>query len=195
MLFRSKYGFSDFILATGYLNDKIDEYINVTDFGASVKTVFTGIDSNTGGRLLFLKNYIESEIFMVTYGDGLSSINLQQLLSFHLYKKKLATITAVHPPARFGFLSINNEDLVTEFREKKQTDTGWINGGFFVFNREIFNYISDLKSELEKEPLENLTKDRQLSAYRHEGFWQCMDTYRDKIYLNELCKSGVKPWL
>ena len=130
---------------------------------------------------------------MLTYGDGVSSINLKNLIKFHNSHGKIATITATRPPVRFGELNIK-KNLVTSFKEKPQASKGWINAGFFVFNQGIFNFIKNDQTMLEKEPLEKLVKKNQLKAFKHEGFWQCMDTLRDKIYLNKLLKSGKVPW-
>ena len=132
---------------------------------------------------------------MVTYGDGLADIDITKLIEFHKSHKKIATITAaVRPIARFGVLNIEG-NRVTSFKEKKQIDQGWINGGFFVFNRKIFDYIKDSKTILEKEPLEKLVSENELIAYKHKGFWQCMDNKRDKDYLQELLDSGKAPWI
>ena len=130
---------------------------------------------------------------MLTYGDGLSSQNIKKLVKFHLSHKKIGTLTAVHPPVRFGELKIN-KDKVKLFQEKPQSKTSWINGGFFVFNYDIFDFIKGDKTMLEKEPLQKLAKSDQLHAYKHSGFWQCMDTMRDKIFLNNLVKSKSIPW-
>ena len=130
---------------------------------------------------------------MFTYGDGISNINLNKLLRFHKNSKKLSTITAVHPPARFGELILKNDSVKT-FKEKPQTGEGWINGGFFVFEPKIFDYLHGDDTVLEAEPLERLAKDGQLMAYKHNGFWQCMDTLRDKISLNRIWNEGNAPW-
>ena len=160
----------------------------------NIKLVFTGNETKTGGRLLRLKKHLKNEkFFMLTYGDGLSNINIKKLLKFHLKHKKIATITATKPPVRFGELILQKE-YVTSFKEKPQASTGWINGGFFVFDNRIFNFIKNDQTMLEKEPLEKLVKIGQLKAYKHNGFWQCMDTLRDKIFLNKLYKSNKIPW-
>ena len=148
----------------------------------------------TGGRLLRLKKYLKNEeTFMLTYGDGVSSVDIKKLVKFHKKHKKIATLTAVRPPVRFGELKIDGSKI-NSFQEKPQVTHGWINGGFFVFNKEIFDFIKSDKIMLEREPMEKLAKMGQLMAYKHEGFWQCMDTLRDKIFLNKLVKSKNIPW-
>ena len=147
----------------------------------------------TGGRIKRLQKFIHDKPFMLTYGDGVADIDIQKLYEFHKDKKKIATVTAVHPAARFGQLNIEG-NFVKSFIEKPQLDSGWINGGFFVFQPEIFNYLKDDLTILERDPLENIAKIGELSAFKHEGFWQCMDTKRDKDRLEELWKSGKAPW-
>jgi glucose-1-phosphate cytidylyltransferase len=147
----------------------------------------------TGGRLYRLRDRLKGETFMLTYGDGVSNIDINSLLAFHKGHGKAATVTAVKPPARFGGMKFDGNRVV-EFKEKPQTDEGWINGGYFVFEPEVLKYISGDETVLEKEPLENLAKDGQLMAYKHEGFWQCMDTLRDKQLLEKLWESGKAPW-
>ena len=142
----------------------------------------------TGGRLKRLKKYIGKETFMMTYGDGLSNVNLKKLLKFHKKNKKLATLTAVRPPARFGALKLNGQ-YVSYFKEKSKLDEGWINGGFFVMEPEFLKFIKNDNTYLEREPLEAATKKGQLIAFRHEGFWQCMDTKRDMDRLNKILNS------
>ena len=130
----------------------------------------------------------------MTYGDGLSNINIKKLLKYHKLHKKVGTVTAVRPPARFGELSLSNKNIVKGFAEKNQINAGWINGGFFVFSNKIFDYIPKKKNMLEREPIINLTKDKELVAFKHEGFWQCMDTLRDKLLLNKIWNSGKNKW-
>ena len=169
-------------------NDIIEENwnINLTD---------TGLNTMTGGRLLRLKESLKNEeTFMLTYGDGVSNIDLTRLLEFHKSHGKIATVTAVRPPVRFGELIIN-DNKVEEFAEKPQAEKGWINGGFFVFNKEIFNYIENDSIMLEREPLEKLSKLGELMAYKHDDFWQCMDTIREKEILEGLLNSNSAPWL
>ena len=142
----------------------------------------------TGGRLKRLKKFIGKETFMMTYGDGLSNVNLNKLLKFHKKNKKLVTLTAVRPPARFGALKLKGEK-VSYFKEKSKLDEGWINGGFFVMEPEFLKFIKSDNTYLEREPLEKISKKRELTAFRHEGFWQCMDTKRDKDLLNKILNS------
>ncbi|MEO1673570.1 MAG: sugar phosphate nucleotidyltransferase, partial [Cyanobacteria bacterium J06631_2] len=149
--------------------------------------------SNTGGRIKRLIPYMGNETFMLTWGDGVSNINLHDLLKFHRSHGKLATLTAVRPPARFGHLDLNG-DRIVEFSEKPQTREGWINGAFFVLEPEVYNYIADDDTQWEKSPLERLAKDGQLMAYKHDSFWQCMDTLRDKRLLESLWAKGNAPW-
>ena len=142
----------------------------------------------TGGRLKRLKKYLHKENFFLTYGDGLSNVDIAKLLKFHNDNKKLVTLTAVRPPARFGALKLKG-NLVKYFKEKSRMDEGWINGGFFVINPKFFNYIKNDQTYLERGPLENITKIKQLAAYKHNGFWQCVDTKRDLILLNKILKN------
>ena len=153
----------------------------------------TGQEANTGGRVRRLQQWLDDGTFMLTYGDGVSDVNLQDLLSFHRAHGLVATVTAVRPPARFGGLVFDG-NLVTEFTEKPQIGEGWINGGFMVLEPEIFNYLKDDKSSLEADALERLASEHQLAAYRHEGFWQCMDTPRDKRLLESLWLAERAPW-
>ena len=190
--FYSFYGFNDFILATGYKNKVIEKYFKKNK---NVKCVFTGNSTLTGGRLLRLKKlFKKNETFMLTYGDGLTNQNLSKLLKFHLRHKKIGTLTAVKPPARFGELFLKGNRII-KFEEKPQLNNNWINGGFFVFNYEIFNLIKGDKMMLEREPLTKLAKKKELIAFKHKGFWQCMDTMRDKNVLVNLWKSKKAPWL
>ena len=147
----------------------------------------------TGGRIKRLENHLRDAPFMVTYGDGVSDIDLRKLFEFHKSHGKLATVTAVHPPARYGELLIN-EDFSTEFTEKPQTHEGWINGGFIIFEPQVLNYLSGDSSVMERDALERLADEKQLMAYRHDGFWQCMDTLRDKKFLESLWDSGNPTW-
>ena len=190
----SQFGYKDFILAAGYKAKYIKKYFENKKFGFNIKVINTGRNTLTGGRLLRLKKlFKKNDNFMLTYGDGLSSQNIKKLVKFHLSHKKIGTLTAFHPPVRFGELKIN-KDKVKLFQEKPQSKTSWINGGFFVFNYDIFDFIKGDKTMLEKEPLQKLAKSDQLHAYKHSGFWQCMDTMRDKIFLNNLVKSKSIPW-
>jgi glucose-1-phosphate cytidylyltransferase len=209
------YGFKDFVIALGYKGEIIKKCIveyrsmcgNITvnlkngeckyheDNGLdwTVELIDTGLHSLTGGRIKRLAPYLNNETFMLTWGDGVSDINLHKLLAFHRSHGKLATLTAVRPQARYGHLELD-EDVVAEFSEKPQTGEGWINGAFFVLEPGIFDYIDGDDTQWEKEPLENLAKDGQLMAYRHESFWQCMDTLREKYILEKYWNSGKAPW-
>ena len=158
-----------------------------------VHLVDTGHGTNTGGRVRRLREWLEREPFMVTYGDGVSDIDIGGLLAFHRAQGRIATVTAVRPPARYGGLVFDG-DLVRRFTEKPQAGEGWINGGFLVFEPAIFDYLEDDKSSLESNALERLAADRQLAAYRHEGFWHCMDTLRDKNLLERLWEQNQAPW-
>jgi glucose-1-phosphate cytidylyltransferase len=187
------YNYKDFILALGYKSKYIKSYYKKKKT-KNTALVYTGKDTMTGGRLLRLKKYLKNEeTFMLTYGDGVSSVDIKKLVKFHKKHKKIATLTAVRPPVRFGELKIDGSKI-NSFQEKPQVTHGWINGGFFVFNKEIFDFIKSDKIMLEREPMEKLAKMGQLMAYKHEGFWQCMDTLRDKIFLNKLVKSKNIPW-
>ena len=191
----AKHGFSDFKLATGYLSEQVENFVSENNLPGKVTVINTGQETLTGGRLLRLKSHlVNEEMFMLTYGDGLCNVDLRKLVNFHLHHGKIATVTAVRPPARFGVIKLN-ENKVEYFHEKSQTDAGWINGGYFVFNSAIFNYLKDDNSILEQQPLQKLTSEGELMAFKHEGFWQCMDTLRDKNYLDELCQQGNTPWL
>jgi glucose-1-phosphate cytidylyltransferase len=209
------YGFEDFTIALGYKGAIIKKYmvdycslnsnltvnlknglINMHGNSSpnwTVELVETGLHTNTGGRIKRLAPYLNQETFMLTWGDGVSDINLRDLLDFHRSHGKLATMTAVHPPARFGHLELNGNQII-EFSEKPQTLEGWINGAFFVLEPGIFDYIDDDDTQWEKAPLERLAKDGQLMAYKHTSFWQCMDTLRDKRLLEKLWEAGNAPW-
>ena len=184
----AKYGYKDFYIALGYKGEIIKKFFNKKFFDWNINLVETGENTMTGGRLKRLKKYIGNETFMMTYGDGLSNVNLKKLLKFHKKNKKLATLTTVRPPARFGVLKLNGQ-YVSYFKEKSKLDEGWINGGFFVMEPEFFNFIKNDNTYLEREPLEEATKTRQLSAFRHGGFWQSMDTKRDKDKLDKILNS------
>lgn len=211
------FGFKDFSLALGYKAEDIkDFFLNYytlnSDFSIDlanghltflkkpkidwhVDLVDTGLNSMTGGRLKRLESLLRPHgTFMLTYGDGLSNVNLRKLLEFHRTHGKLATVTSVRPTARFGTMSFNERGFVTSFREKQQMDEGWINGGFFIFEPGVFDYIDGDQTVLEASPLEGLARDGQLVGYQHTSFWQCMDTIRDRQYLEELWKVGNAPW-
>ena len=189
----SNYDINEFVICCGYKGEKIKEYFSNTNSAPwNVELVDTGLDTMTGGRLKRIQNHIDGT-FCATYGDGLSDIDINNLISFHREKKSVATLTAAHPPERYGILSLN-EDYVTEFREKHSGESSWVNGGFFVFEPEIFDYIHDDSTVLEKSPLEILAKENKLTAFKHNGFWYPMDTLREKNHLEKLYKSGNIPW-
>tara|TARA_Y100000766_G_scaffold163344_1_gene140427 strand:+ start:155 stop:916 length:762 start_codon:yes stop_codon:yes gene_type:complete len=212
----SKFGHKDFYLALGYKSEVIKEYffnyeilnsdfkvslnnMNITPYSKSRKNwninlINTGINSMTGGRLKRLKNYIGNETFLLTYGDAVTDLNINEVINYHKSHGKMVTITGVRPPARFGELTINQNNEVIEFNEKPNIQVGWINGGFFVIEPEFLNYISDDSSILEREPLESAAKINQLVAFLYEGFWHCIDTKRDKDNLEEIINSGKKTW-
>ena len=181
----AKYGFKDFYIALGYRGELIKKFFNKKFFDWNINLVETGENTMTGGRLKRLKKYVGKTTFMMTYGDGLSNVNLKKLLKFHKKNNKLVTLTAVRPPARFGALKLKGNS-VSYFKEKSKLDEGWINGGFFVMEPEFLKFIKNDNTYLEREPLEKVTKKKQLAAYKHEGFWQCMDTKRDKDELNRI---------
>ena len=189
----AKYGFKSFYIALGYKGEVIKKFFNKNFYDWNVTLVETGKNTMTGGRLKRLKKYIGNDTFMMTYGDGMSNVNLKKLLKFHKKNKRLVTLTAVRPPARFGALKLKGHH-VSYFKEKSKLDEGWINGGFFVMEPKFLTYIKNDKTYLEKEPLEKISKKGQLTAFKHEGYWQCMDTKRDKDQLENLFKKGA-PWL
>ncbi len=211
----SAYGFNDFIICLGYKGYIIKEYfanyfLHTADVTIDLKSnqievhnvkaepwrvtlVDTGLNTMTGGRIKRVRDFIGNETFMLTYGDGVGDINIEKLLEFHKSHGKYATLTAVQPSGRFGALDLENEK-VKAFKEKPKGDGAWINGGFFVLEPEIFDYIEGDQTIWEREPLENLAKDGQLMAYKHTGFWKPMDTLRDKRELEALWQSGDPPW-
>jgi len=184
----AKYGFKEFYIALGYKGSIIKKFFNKNFYDWKINLVETGKNTMTGGRLKRLKKYIGNETFMLTYGDGLSDINLRELLKFHKKSKKLVTITAVRPPARFGALKLKGQ-YVSYFKEKSKLDEGWINGGFFVMEPEFLKFIKNDNTYLEREPLEKMTKRKQMVAFKHKGFWQCMDTKRDKDKINKILNT------
>jgi len=213
-----RYGFNDFIICLGYKGYIIKEYFmnyflhnsDITiDLGSNklevhgsrteafkITLVETGVNTKTAGRLKQVEKYLGNEDFMLTYGDGLSDVNIKELLAFHKQQDKIATVTAIQLDARFGGLDISENSEVTSFREKTKDESKWINGGFFVLRPEVFKYLKGDMSNMmwEDEPLEKLTKDNQLAAYQHKGFWKCMDALRDKIELEALWQSGQAKW-
>ena len=183
------YGFNDFYIALGHKGNIIKKFFIKNKFpNWKIKLIKTGNKTMTGGRLKKLTKYIANDTFMLTYGDGLSDVNLNKLLNFHKKNNKLVTVTAVRPPARFGALKFNGFYIKT-FKEKSKLDEGWINGGFFVMEPEFLKYIDNNNSYLEKKPLETAAKNKQLVGFKHRGFWQCMDTKRDKDYLETIFKK------
>ena len=208
-----QYGFNEFILALGYkgtaikkyfqksnlenLNKQYNKYagIKIKSKKWDIKFCFSGLRTMTGGRLLRLKKYLNKEqSFMLTYGDGLSNVNIKKLIKFHNLHKKDATVTAVIPSPRFGGLKVKG-NLVKNFKEKPQAGEGWINGGFFVFNQKVFKYLKNDKTILERKPLESLSREKKLVAFKHKNFWQCMDTRRDQELLEKLWKKKKLKWL
>lgn len=212
----ARHGFKEFVIALGYKADLVKSYflnyhllqnslsiqldtsrVDVHGDGECEDWLLhlcdTGIDTQTGGRLRRLASQIGDETFMMTYGDGVAGIDIRALTDFHRQHGRLATVTAVRPPARFGSLVFEG-DRVASFSEKPQVGEGWINGGFFVLEPEVLDYIDDDQTIFERDPMERLAADGQLMAFRHDGFWQCMDTLRDVRLLNSLCTEGVPPW-
>ena len=211
----ARWGFDEFLVALGYRGEVIKRYfLDCYSLSGNLKIDFakgeldrqaqdleawrvhlvdTGIETMTGGRVKRLQRWLQDDTFMVTYGDGLSDVNLEDVLAFHRSHGRLATLTAVRPPARFGGLTFEG-DMVAEFTEKPQTGEGWINGGFLVFEPGVFDYLDGDQSSLESDAMERLAADGQLAAYRHDRFWQCMDTLRDKNYLERVWQQGVAPW-
>lgn len=213
------YGFNDFIVCLGYKGYMIKEYfmhyymhnsdltievgsnkvdVHYTDAESfKVTLVDTGLKTMTAGRLKRVERYIDGDDFMLTYGDGVSDLNINELVKFHKDHNKMATLTAIQPEARFGGMTILNDNLITSFKEKQKSEDHWINGGFFVLKKEVFKYLSDEdidKIMWENAPLERITADGQMMAYKHRGFWKCMDAMRDKIELQRIWESGEASW-
>jgi glucose-1-phosphate cytidylyltransferase len=216
MNYYSNFGFDDFYILTGFKHELIKNYflnflinnddvkidlsnnhikkLNKNTYNWKITVINSGLNTMTGGRLLYMKKFLdENENFLVTYGDGLSNVNLNKLIKFHKRMNTIATLTAVNPPERFGVVDIK-ENKVVSFREKPKKQGTRINGGFFVFNQSIMKYLKNEKTILEKEPLETLAKQNKLSAYQHDGFWQPMDTLRDKNILENLWKNKKALW-
>ena len=189
----SAYKIDDFVICLGYKGEKIKEYFEQFDSKLwNIQLIDTGLDTMTGGRLKRIQDKIDNT-FCLTYGDGVSDINLNDLILFHKEKRSLATLTAIHPPERFGVLNLSG-DYVKEFHEKHTGESSWINGGFFVFEPEIFDYLQNDSTVLERAPLETLAKEQKLAAFKHNGFWHPMDTLRDKKHLEDLWASEKAPW-
>jgi len=193
MQFYANYGHEDFYIALGYKGDVIKNYFNKIKNNWKINLVDTGLSTMTGGRVKRFQKLIGNETFMLTYGDGLSNININKLISFHKSHGKMVTISAVRPPARFGSLKLDGSRVLS-FKEKSQLTESWINGGFFVIEPDFFKMIENDETVLEKGPLEKVTLINQLVAFRHEGFWQCMDHKLDKDLLDEMCKKNQGPW-
>lgn len=215
MMHYSFYGFKNFVIALGYKGEVIKKYmVNYCSLESNltvdlkrgkmnihgepkhdwkVDLIDTGIRTQTGGRIKQLAPYLGNKTFMLTWGDGVSDVNLDKLLAFHRSHGRLATLSAVRPPARYGYMRFKG-DQVTEFTEKPQIGEGWINGAFFVLEPGVFDYIDSDDTVWERAPLERLARDGQLMAYRHRSFWQCMDTLREKYFLESLWESGKAPW-
>lgn len=213
----SSYGFNDFVILCGYKGYMIKSYfanyyrhmadmtVDMTNNSIEyhknhaepwkVTLIDTGIDTMTGGRIKRVQEYVGNEPFMLTYGDGVGDVDIKKLVEFHKEHGKLITMTSVLPEGRFGALDIDESLKVNSFQEKPKGDGSWINGGFFVCQPEVFNYIADDKTTFEREPLENLAKDNQLYTYKHSGFWKPMDTQRDKTQLEELIEKKTAPWI
>lgn len=194
MNYYAKFGHKDFVIALGYKAEIIQDYFGqIKNPAWSIDLVDTGLETSTGGRIKKLEKILADE-FLMTYGDGLSNVNLDLLLDHHKKFGKIATVTAVRPPARFGTITIS-DGLVTKFAEKDPQDAGWINGGFFCLNRKVCSYISNETTSFESEPLNRLAADKQLIAYEHHGWWQPMDTLRDKRTLESLWHKDEAPWI
>tara|TARA_B100000427_G_scaffold316417_1_gene311456 strand:- start:17 stop:781 length:765 start_codon:yes stop_codon:yes gene_type:complete len=207
----SSYGVKRFILALGYKGEKIKEYFyhdlelkeggevcgsKQIEEGWEIVFADTGLETLKGGRIKRIEKYIQDVTFHLTYGDGISDINIDELIDFHKSHSSLGTVTAVRPPSRFGELNIDNKNNVVGLEEKPQMGQGLINGGFFVFDKKLFSYLDDsIACDFEFGPLQEITKDRQLKAFHHSGFWQCMDNVRERDYLNELIKQNLAPWI
>ena len=189
----SHYGINEFVICCGYKAELIREYVQKLDEPWTITPVDTGINTMTGGRLKLVKKYVENETFCFTYGDTLNNVKIDELVNFHFDKKVLATVTACKPPEKYGLLKIENEKVI-DFQEKPHIEGEWVNGGFFVLNPQVFDYIKSDSTVWEKEPMEKLTKDGHLSAYKHRGFYQPMDTISDKNYLEKLWQNNQASW-
>ena len=190
----ANYGYKDFYVALGYKGNVIKKYFKNISRDWKINLIDTGSNTMTGGRVKRLQKIIGRETFMLTYGDGLSDININDLVSFHKNHGKMVTISAVRPPARFGALKLKDSEVIS-FKEKSQLTESWINGGFFVMEPNFFELLSSDETVLEKEPLEKVASMKELVAFRHEGFWQCMDHKLDKDLLDDMCSKKEAPWL
>ena len=190
----AKQGFDDFVIAAGYKAEVIEAWVETLETQWKIQMINTGLHTQTGGRIRIAASEFSDQTFMVTYGDGVGNVNLATLLDFHSRHGKLATVTAVHPPARFGVLQSSN-GIVTDFSEKNLSNSGWINGGFFVLRRAVLEHILDDSEPFEYHALPRLVKMRELMSYEHEGFWKPMDTLREKEELSTMAKEVLPPWL
>lgn len=193
-------GFNEFIISTGYKGEIIEDWVKnnkICDLNSNlmkIQTINTGLNTQTGGRISEVMKLLPGERVIVTYGDGLANVSIKSLLSFHNSHGKLATVTAVHPPARFGYIKFEN-NRVTHFGEKNQTDSGWINGGFFVLEPNVIQYVKSVNEPFESGALIRLVNESQLMSFQHEGFWQPMDTLREKLDLEKCASINPPPWL
>ncbi len=194
MRYFMSYGYDDFIIAAGYKKKIISNFYKNSKEFKKLRIINTGLNTMTGGRILKLKKILKGEIFFLTYGDGISNINLNDLEKFHREKNKIATVSAVRPPVKFGEISIGKNNLVKSFIEKPQLNSGWINGGFFVLNNNIFDYIKDFNTVFEREPLATLAKKKQLNSFIHKGYWRCMDNLNEKNQLEKIYKKFRSIW-
>lgn len=190
----AKQGITEFLIATGYKGNVVSEWVRTVSEPWEIRAIDTGLDTQTGGRIAECMKSIPDERVFATYGDGLGNINLKSLVDFHQHQGKLATVTAVRPPARFGVLQSEN-GVVTRFGEKNQADSGWINGGFFLLQPQVRKYVHDLSEPFESGALPRLVEERQLMSFHHTGFWQPMDTLREKQDLEKLAATNLPPWL
>jgi len=193
----SVFGYNDFVILLGYKGDMIEDYfLNQSDSSNwNITFLDTGLNTDTGGRIKRAERIINNKPFLLTYGDGLANIDLNKLISFHESHDGLVTMTSVQLASRFGILEIGDKERVTQFKEKPKENEAWINGGFFICEPDILNYIKNDSTTFEKDPLATLTEDGKLFTFRHKGFWKCMDTLRDKRELDELAKSDSPPWI
>ena len=191
----ARFGHKDFYIATGYKSNVIKKYFKKKNYKKyNINLIYTGLNTMTGGRIKRLNKFL-NETFLVTYGDGLSNINIRNLLAQHINSSKLITMSIVRPPARFGVLEINEQNVLTKFEEKPQLSSGWINGGFFVVEPAFLDLCLSDDEMLEREPINRALNKSQISAYKHFGFWKCMDTLRDKKELEKIFNKGSAPWL
>ena len=187
-------GFDDFVIATGYKGQIIHDWVQSLNTDWKIQAIDTGLDTQTGGRINRVFKILEPSKLLVTYGDALANVDVNSLINFHSSHHKIATVTAVRPPARFGVLESEN-GLVKNFGEKRQSDAGWINGGYFVLDQEVARYIQSDDEPFEQGALQRLVEQRELMSFHHHGFWQPMDTLREKVILQEMVTAGKQPWL